>query len=175
MLVIALIVILSAVSYPTFESMNGGFKLQAGGDALRAAWAQVRSKAMNDGVPYRFSVAPGSGNYRIAPDIPEYWSGGSANPTSSDPANQPLIREDALPKGVRFSSAQAVQMGDRSTSDDTIQASGTIDSASWSTVVVFLPDGTARSDAEVALLVAGARPLQLRIRGLTGVVSTGRL
>jgi prepilin-type N-terminal cleavage/methylation domain-containing protein len=176
MLVMALIVILGALSYPTFQSMVGGFRAQAAVDAVRASWAQARAKAMNDGVPYRFSVAPGKGNYRVAPDTPEFWLGNEGTPKAADPASPPLVLEQTLPKTVRFSTPSAVQAGERAgNTEDTSAPIGSTDPTAWSTVVVFLPDGTARADAELAILASGARPMLLRLRGLTGVVTTGPL
>lgn len=173
-LVVTLIVIVGAVSYPSLRSLYGGFKAQAAADAVRAVWAQARAKAMNDGMPYRFSVAYGKGNYRLAPDTPEYWIGSGGAPANNDPTTKPLVLEDAVPKGVRFSTPTAVQGGERAdASDDTVAPPGSTDPTAWGTVVVFLPDGTARNDAELAILTAGARPLRLRMRGLTGVVTNG--
>jgi hypothetical protein len=40
-----------------------------------------------------------------------------------------------------------------------------------STVAVFLPDGTARDDAEVRFQVKGALPKTVKLRGLTGAVT----
>src|SRR5262245_48840117 len=172
-LVLTLIVILGAVSYPTLEAMYGGFKSTAAADAVRTCWAQARAKAMNDGIPYRFSVVPGKGNYRLAPDTGEFWSSNGATPSATDPANPPLVLEMALPKGVRFNTPKAVQAGDTGGDPaDTVLAPGTTDNTSWTTVAVFLPDGTARTDAEVVLLTAGARPLVMRMRGLTGFVTS---
>jgi hypothetical protein len=37
--------------------------------------------------------------------------------------------------------------------------------------VVFLPDGTAREDAEIVFQVPGARSATLSLRALTGIVS----
>ena len=48
---------------------------------------------------------------------------------------------------------------------------GAADSGAWMPVVAFLPDGTARDDATVTLVARGCRPVILRIRGLTGVIT----
>ncbi len=157
-LVVSLIVIVGAVSFPTFQSMVGGFRSQAAVDTVRGVWAQARAKAMNDGLPYRFSVVQGKGNYRLAPDVGEFWAGSAASATSNDPNNKPLVIEDALPNTVRFSTPSAAQAGERvGGSEDTTAPSGSIDVSSWNTVVVFLPDGTARDNAELVILTAGAR------------------
>src|SRR5262245_61942594 len=74
-LVAVLLVILAAISVPSLESLAGYFRATAASDAVRACWAQARARAMNDGTPYRFSVMPGKGNYRLAPDSANFWAG----------------------------------------------------------------------------------------------------
>jgi Tfp pilus assembly protein FimT len=172
-LVMVLIIIFAGLSYPTVSSMIGGFRAQAAVDQVRAVWAQARAKAMNDGLPYGFSVIGGSGNFRVAPDLTEFWSGTGNTEAAVEPGTKPLLLEQALAKGVIFSSAQA---GDRV--DDTMDTSstpGSADPSAWSVVAVFLPDGTARSDAELVIRASGARAVLIRLRGLTGVVTTGPL
>jgi hypothetical protein len=44
----------------------------------------------------------------------------------------------------------------------------------WNTTVVFLPDGTARDNVKIVFQIRGCRPITLRLRGLTGDVSTER-
>ena len=48
-----------------------------------------------------FFDAVNKGNFRVAPDGNEYWSGRGEVPTDADPDNPPLVLEDALPKGIR--------------------------------------------------------------------------
>src|SRR5262245_44842920 len=100
-LVLAVITMLSALAVPSLDSMYGYYKLNAALDSVKAAWALAKAHAIEEGVPYRFSVVPGKGNYRIAPDSNDYWSGGS--PAPADPDNPPAVLDDALPRGVTFS------------------------------------------------------------------------
>jgi prepilin-type N-terminal cleavage/methylation domain-containing protein len=173
MLVMALLVILGALCFPTLESMYGHFRVTAAADEVRTAWAQARAQAMNDGTPYRFSVVWNKGNYRIAPDTGDFWGGNGAAPAATDPANPALVMEAALPKGVRFTSPKQPGGGSLDQGGDSALPPDSVDPGSWATAVTFLPDGTAREDVEMVFRTAGASPVVLKLRGLTGVVTTG--
>lgn len=171
MLVMAVIVVVAGLAYPSLEGMYGGFKLTAATDGVRAAWAEGRSHAINEGRPYRFAVLPGKGNYRLAPDSGDFWSGRGATSGGDDPANPPLVLEDALPSGVRIGVTGNTGQDGFGDSGDTAAPAGGVDPGAWTTVVTFLPDGTCRADAEMFFHCRGARSLSVRLRGLTGVVT----
>jgi prepilin-type N-terminal cleavage/methylation domain-containing protein len=158
-LVLAIIVILAAVAYPSVEGMYSGVRLRAAVDGMRGALMQARAHAMDETQPYRFAVAPGQGNYRVAPENAGYWGGGSP-PLPPDPSHPPFVLEETLPKGIRFT-LNGAGGGD---------AGGT-DSGAWAQVVTFLPDGSATEDVQIAVQAPGARPLVLRLRAMTGVVT----
>src|SRR6516164_8495476 len=92
-LVMVLLVIVGALSYPSLSSMYGGFKVTAAADEVRSAWAQARAHAINEGTPYRFAVVPGKGNYRIAPDVESYWAGQGGQQAPEDPTVRPLVMQ----------------------------------------------------------------------------------
>jgi prepilin-type N-terminal cleavage/methylation domain-containing protein len=167
LLVVALLVLLAAIAWPTLDGLLATFRMREAADMVRACWADARAHAMNEGQAYRFSVLPGKGNFRVAPDSPDYWSGN--DPTPSDPNNPPLFHDDVLPRGVRFSTPDTYQSADMG--GDSSQPAGSVDPGSWSTIVTFLPDGTANQDVEIVFTGAGARPLDVKLRGLTGAVS----
>ena len=48
-------------------------------------------------------------------------------------------------------------------------------SGAWNTVAVFLPDGTAQQDVEIVFRMADCSPVSLRLRALTGGVTSRRL
>lgn len=166
-LVMAVLVLLAALSYPSLESLYGHVQRDAGVDSVRAAWAEGQGRAVNEGRAYRFSLVPGRGNYRLAPDSAEFWSGGGREADDSDAP--PFILEGAMPKGVTFESQWGSDEDDASAIP-----TGQVESSQWVTSAVFLPDGTARDDAEVVIQTRGVRPVTLRVRGLTGVVTTQR-
>ncbi len=170
-LVLAVLVVLAAVVYPSIDAMYGPYRLTAAADMVRAGWADARTHAIREGTPYRFAVVPGKGNYRLAPDTSDYWEGANPPLAASDPSAPPLVLEDVLPKGVRFTTPDLLQGGAVDRSGDTTLPPGSVSSGQWSTLAVFLPDGASRDDVAIAFQARGARPLVLRLRGLTGVVT----
>jgi type II secretory pathway pseudopilin PulG len=174
-LVLALIIMLAAIAFPSLDSMYGGFKVTSAEDLVRSAWARARAQAINDGIAYRFCVAPGKGNFRIAPDTDEFWTGNDGAAANTDLANPPLIVQDVLPKGVRFLTGKPEHGGAVDSGGDTIVPAGGVDPSSWASPIVFLPDGTARDDAELTLSARGANARVLRLRGLTGIVTSRAL
>jgi prepilin-type N-terminal cleavage/methylation domain-containing protein len=168
-IVMAVLVVLATLVYPSIDAMYGDYRVTAATDLIRTAWATTRARAIDEGLAYRFAIVPNQGNFRVAPDSPSYWGGGDA-PPPPDGGPAPLVQEDALPKGVRFvtadSGAPPVQGG-----DSVLPA---VDPGLWTPVVTFLPDGTAAQDVEIVFNARGARPVVLRLRGLTGVVMPPR-
>jgi prepilin-type N-terminal cleavage/methylation domain-containing protein len=154
-LVLALLVLLGALAYPSVEGAYAGIRLRAGADALRAALAGARSHAMDESRPYRFCVLPGTGKYRVAPDSSAYWGGGEA-PTPEDPNNPPLVLEESLPKDIVFTMDEGAASGD---------------AGGWMTVVTLLPEGEASDDRQFTLRLPGVRPIIVRLRALTGLVT----
>src|SRR5438094_136142 len=79
---------LAVLSYPSIASMYGSYRVQAAADQVRAAWAEARTHAVNEGRPYRFSIVPNKRNFRVAPVGSNYWSGrgdGATNDTDNPP------------------------------------------------------------------------------------------
>jgi Tfp pilus assembly protein FimT len=170
-LVAAVLTILASLVYPSAKASLGYFKVNAAVDSVRGAWALARSRAIDDGRPYRFSVEPNGSHYRIAPDDSSYWP--NANP-SDDPLGKGMVLSQSLPEGVTFNvngSANGLPSGGTANADSSPRAA----SGSWTTAAVFLPDGTARDDVQIVFQVRGARPMTLHLRGLTGSVSVQTL
>jgi prepilin-type N-terminal cleavage/methylation domain-containing protein len=160
-LVLAVMVLLAAMVFPSMEAMYGDVRLSAAADQVRGHWADARTKAIEEGRPYRFATQP-DGQYKIAPDTAEFWTGSSDATAgdSNDPDSPPLVIEESLPQGIKFA--------DESNAGDT-------DSGPWQTALKFLPDGTASADKTITLQAEGYRPVQLRVRALTGAVTVETL
>src|SRR5436309_2151682 len=105
-LVLALILVLAAITVPSLESMYGDVKLTAATDLIRARWADARTQAIEEGRAYRFAIMPGQGNFRIAPDTGDYWGGGGAGDTT-----QGLVIEEDLPEGITFADSTSAGAG----------------------------------------------------------------
>jgi type II secretory pathway pseudopilin PulG len=171
-LVMAIMVMFAALSFPTIQSMYADSKLQSGSDAVRAAWAEAQAHAINEGRPYRFAILPGKGNYRVAPDSAEFWNGDGGGGEGTDSDNPPYMLENTLPKGIVFPDGNGhvpdglVNEGDQS--EEKVAA------GQWVTSAIFLPDGTAQDDVDVLLQYPGCRSLTLQLRALTGTTTVQR-
>lgn len=171
MLVLALMVILGSLAYFSLDGMAADQRVAAGADAFRACMAEARSRALEEGRSYRCSVVPGKGNYRAAPDSPDYWTG-SDDPVSTDNSSSPpYIKSDVLPKGVAFYTPDNPPGDGPAQGTDSSLPPDQVPSSSWTTMVTFAADGTTRDDVSLILQGRGARPLALKLRALTGVVT----
>lgn len=164
LLVVAIILVVTAVSFTPLTEMYSGVRVRAAADGVRAAWANARSWSIDDARAYRFAVIPGKGNFRVAPDAAEFWNGDSTEGTTGN------VMESSLPRGIRFTTSD--NPGDAGDSNTIVDTSG--GAAEWVPVVTFLPDGTAAEDVEVAFQYGSARPTVLCLRGLTGTVTSVR-
>src|SRR4051812_47714830 len=102
----AIMLIVAALASPMiFQSLHGTTKVNAAADLVRARWADCRAQAIEEGRPYRFSIIPNSGRFRIEPHQAGGAVGNFLNPDAapgSGDGNQGLIIADSLPEGVRF-------------------------------------------------------------------------
>jgi len=162
-LVCALLVVVGSVSFPTVLDMYGRQRIEAGTDSVRAAWALAKARAIEEGRPYRFSVVPGRGVFRLAPDLDSYWSGSAPG---QDSQGQGLIKEGTLPAGVLFAGSDGA-----TPSMGVSPAAGPTPVGQFTRVAVFLPDGTAREDIAITFHLNNTRPRVLRLRAMTGVVT----
>jgi len=173
-LVLAVLVMVTALAYPSIDGMYGHHRLTAALDEVRGTWAAGRSHAIEEGQPYRFAVVLGKGNFRLAPDSPEYWDGSGTQPQTGN-GPQPAVITGALPRGVTFANGPGGGGGGGGAggaNPDTVLES--VSPTQYQSIAVFLPDGTARDDVEVCFNVRGAAPAVIRLRSMTGVVSVQR-
>jgi prepilin-type N-terminal cleavage/methylation domain-containing protein len=185
LLVLVLLVIAGSIAVPAITGAFGGAKLKRAGDKVIARWAEARAQAIETGVPYQFRFTPNTNSYRIEPltDVLQSGAsgaGGSPASTAPESATSTQVETDAnrrsldktttiesqLPEPILFVGGQAA--GYDATNDerrvDDLQTIG----SSWSSPIIFFPDGSA-STASVVLQNDLPQYLRLTIRGLTGV------
>ena len=170
-LVMTLIVIMAGIGYPSVSGMFSSYRLRAATDNVRSGWVKARAHAVEEGQRYRFAVVPGKGNFRIAPDRPEFWSG---TLPELDRDNPPLILEDALPGDSLLSSGIVFTLNGNAPANDGAKSLpiGSVDPGQWVTTAYFEPDGTAQDDVDITFSCNdGGRPLILSLRALTGLAS----
>lgn len=160
LLVLAILIVVAGIALVNFDSAYDEVKLNSAADTVRRSWAQARAEAIDTGIAYRFAVQPGTSRFRIAPDLPEYWSAGAAPTAESTESGQQLpIVEDELPEKIVFDFGGGVSALD----DAGVNAAAT----DWTPVLTFLPVGTASADRDITLRLKNARPVRVRIRALT--------
>lgn len=180
MLVMGLLVVIAAITYPSVTGPLDNNRLRYSTDMIRASWARARNKAMESGRTYVFRCQPASDSYLIEPwinndDLLEsdlVTAGGAAVGASSQEATQVMMgpKVEKLPENVTFMSSEIV--GDMRAQF----LAATANSASeyeqnWSTPIFFYPDGTS-STARLTLMNTRDRYVILTLRGLTGVVTS---
>lgn len=159
-LVLAVIVAVSALAYPTVSGWFRGETLRTASDTVRAAVAMARHLAIEEGEPYRLCIVEGSGNLRAAPDRDDAWFG------SVDPTEE---YEETLPQGVILEldtglPLEPVSLGNK----ETYQEKGQVSPTNWTTVATFFPDGRADQDVRLVCQGFGITPVVIQIRALTG-------
>ncbi len=157
LLVLALILLVAAIAVPSLDAWFQSYRVQEAADDLQTALIKARTRAMEEGRPYRFEWGVLNERfYRLAPDDAVHWAElqDSPVPPSLSGFDDPpgLTIETELPEGVRFV--------------------GGLDT------VIFQPDGTAKiysnqGDQFVLVILEDWRGRRriLQIRGLTGGVT----
>jgi len=158
LLVMAIIVIMLAVAYPTMMAWYGDSRVKSAADDIRGAWAEARAHAIDEGVNYRFAVNWDNGRFKVAPDDTDHWNGDDSQDIDETTGTGALALRKTLPKGILFTPAP--------------DFNGTPDGSGWTTLINFLPDGTCRENAAIHLNADGVQAITLRMRGLTGTVHT---
>ena len=148
-LVLALLVIIAGITFPTVMSAYGSQRIRAGSDTIRAGFVEARTHAVSESRRYRFSVMEGKGNFRVAPDDPAFWSGSGPPQDDQNPA---FVYEDDVPVKFGFINGGGGEGG----------------GSQWKTMAIFDSDGSADNLEDITLRLRGTRPLVITLRALTG-------
>jgi prepilin-type N-terminal cleavage/methylation domain-containing protein len=166
-LVLALLVVISAISIPLLEGSLSRAALHSGGDLLRGAWAKARLAAMQSGQMYVFRFEPGGSRFQIVTlgtlGAPEGNELAPLDPDAkSDATGIVRLSQNRLPDGIIFTG------GDVSSSAQVLATLPTAADGPWSQPILFHPNGTT-SDASVLLANDRQTTIRVTLRGLTGV------
>jgi len=149
-LVLAILVISTALAVPYMENMLSGNQLTAAADLVKSRLNDMRSRAREEGRRYKLTLGENGGTFKIEP--------------LDESATLPnFVSEEQLPKDIsfRFPDCKSINTGD-----------GTREEAA-TTEMVVLPDGTAASDYEISFGgTDGGRSIVVRVKGQTGAVSS---
>lgn len=149
--VMTILVILAAVVLPSIGAFRGDSRQRAAADAIRGELAVARSRAMEEGRPYRIAVSQDGARLRRGPDGADF-----AQQTASDTAGG---SSPAVDYPLDQVTASLIADGDAPAPE---AADG------WVTIATVQPDGTCREDtALIAVKDGDQTPLYVRVRGLT--------
>jgi Tfp pilus assembly protein FimT len=164
--VMALALIVAGMATPlALQHRHEDVKVTAAADVVRARWADCRAKAQDESRPYRFSVIPDTGKFKLEPVGGNSLLGHSMVAANQDASADAHSMEDSLPTGVRFGTK------DHPASTSGPEAGG----GEYVVVAVFMPDGTAQDDVEINFGARGAGNVILRLEASTGTVSSERM
>jgi Tfp pilus assembly protein FimT len=172
LLVLALLVVISAVAVPILEGSFTRASLQNGGDLLRAAWSRARLAAMESGETCAFRYEVRGSHYQITTLDSLGTSDSESLPEMEDSQQDPFdlarLSHDRLPDGVVFAD------GDVAASSQVAATLGPASTGAWSMPILFYADGTS-SDATVLLANDEQQTLRVTLRGLTGLSNTSEV
>ncbi|MFO0797084.1 MAG: prepilin-type N-terminal cleavage/methylation domain-containing protein [Gemmataceae bacterium] len=152
MAVLAILLIIAAVTFPTFRGLKGNADQRAAADMVRGRIADARGLAMERGEPYRLAISADGTRIRLAPDTADFGS----LPAADEPGAAVTCLES------RLDHATAGLIADDAA--DAPAGDGT-----WVTVGTFLPDGTCREVGTViAVSEGGYPPIRIQLRGVSG-------
>jgi prepilin-type N-terminal cleavage/methylation domain-containing protein len=150
--VMALLLLLAAVILPSVGAFRGDTRQRAGADMIRGELAIARSRAMEEGRPYRIAISQDGKRIRRAPDTLDF--------------------DTVSAFGHQDGSATAVDFEfDNVTVEVFSDQMDTSPSAvnGWVTIATVQPDGTCREDQLVVVVKEENNgQTRVRIRGLTG-------
>jgi hypothetical protein len=152
MAVLAVILVIAAVTFPTLRGLKGNSDQKAAADVVRGRIADARGMAMEFGQPYRLAISTDGTRIRLAPDTQDFGSLPAAEHAGAT-VTCLECRLDHCTAGL--------------VADDDGVAPGS--DGEWQTVGTFLPDGTCRETGTVVTVTeASFPPIRIQLRGVSG-------
>lgn len=170
-LVISIVIVVAALAAPSVQRTFSRQALQKGADRVRIAMGQARVRAIRTGEEHAVYYSPEGSWFNVAPfaSFAEQSKLAGERQEMVDEGNYSNFEEDLLPKGVRFSAAQA---------DVNSRAAAVLSTGESSDnqvgMILFYPDGTSQ-DAKLLFENDDQLFVQLQLRGLTGLARTVRI
>jgi type II secretory pathway pseudopilin PulG len=175
-LVLALLVVISAVTVPLITGSLTQARLVHSADLVRAAWGKARLAAMRAGESYVFRYEPQGSRYqivRLAATMAE--DAGDINLLPPEEAADVEYEEvdllrlslSRLPEEVVFASGEIGAVPQ-------LAASVAATEGGWSSPILFYADGTT-TDAAITLANSTGAMIRVTLRGLTGISRTSEI
>ena len=174
LLVLAIFVAVTAVSWPLLARPWAGQRLKSSADAVGAQLTRARVKAMSSGQRVEFRYSSDGRRYRTSLSDSSMSSPESTGEPTEDEHGAPPVQNDekALPEGVEIVDHEAIEDTRSAAAADHLMDEPVVAMGDWSDPIFFYPDGTT-SDARLLLSNEYEDRIELLLRGLTGVVTLG--
>jgi len=180
LLALALLVVIAAFAWPMLQAPFAHRQLRSAADRVRAAWVRAHVSAMNSDRTYIFRCTLDGADFQL-----QQWESqepladlsqsslvdGGALAYMTPESTEPKTRAGKLPDGVVFAACETLL--DTRAAMLPLNAEMASDAPSgigWSDPIMFYPDGTT-STARLELRNSRGLAIELRLRGLTGVVN----
>ena len=163
LLVLAVMVLVAAMSVPILQRSFSGQRLKNSGDRVRAEFGRARVKAIESGQVYAFFFIPGAGQFSVAPFEDDLMSQIDVTPDDLRTSNFDFAR-NTLPKGIIFAAGD-IEVDVRA---QMVSEEANVD-LNQRRAVLFYPDGTCQ-DAKIYLQDTNdGAVVRVQVRDLTGM------
>ena len=177
LLVLALLAIIAAITWPALERPLASQRLRKAADAIQAEWVRARVDAMSSGQTCVFQFALDENRYWVEQtDGPEAVVTSDASvgspirsPAASAGSTGTQRSEEELPEGVTFAGGETAY---DTRADFVPMGSDPSMAGTCAPAIFFYPDGTT-STAQLSLKNDRDEYIDLSLRGLTGTVTIG--
>ena len=203
LIVMMVLAALAAMAWPALQKPLARHRLWAAAKQMRAELVRTRLEAISQGQAMQFRYVPGAGTYRIEPLAAAHAgrSGPQPNPAlnggysnavddleietadGKGVVEQPL-EDSSLPKEISFAAGDSAieetfavsieTTRDPTRGDEALMDPSAALAEDWSKPIVFYPNGRA-TDAELVLVGERAYRIHLALRGVTGIISVGKV
>jgi len=178
LIVVAVLAMVLTLSLPSLRKLSVKSELRNAARQLRVAVLQARLAAIESGDLTYFHYQLGGGRFESGrgaklTTLPSQADGPLdaaelAPPDSDATATDEVTEPQTLPLGVRFADPAAEGSPQPPVADGELP-----DDGSWSTPIVFYPNGRTRN-ARIVLITEAYR-IELAVRGLTGTVQISQI
>ena len=166
MLVLAIVIVVSALAVPAVQGTISNQAIASGTDRVRIAMGQARVQAIRTGKVFAFYYQRGGQWFDVAPLEDQGQLSSQQNANGQVSVQDRELSDNWLPREVRFVSGET-ELDSRSEAAKDSSGSPTMDA------ILFYPDGTSQ-DARLRLQDERGRLMAVELRGLTGLATSIR-
>lgn len=176
LLVLAVLVLLAAISVPVFYRSVRDATLRSAAEQVRTEWNKAHIKAMKSGRIQVFRFQSDGRKFQIEPYTAVDDTIDAVNSTSTFAPPPPATSPDSadensrsqLPEGIKFLEGMTAEEERAKAVEESMGGGG----GAWSRPILFYPDGVS-SDAWLVVADEHNSAIRVELRGLTGLAVLG--